>query len=73
MIERKTWKEFQSAGLLWWVNMILHTFGWVIVLEKNKEGDIVGVYPAETKFRGFDEKTNAEGYEKMDELLKSKK
>ena len=30
MIERKSWEEFRNAGLLWWINMILHTFGWAI-------------------------------------------
>jgi len=71
MIEKKTWKEFKDAGLLWWINMIIHTFGWVIVFESNKEGDIISVYPAKTDFRGFDEKTNAEGYKKMEKMLKN--
>lgn len=37
MIERKSWEEFRNAGLLWWINMILHTFGWAIE-ENNMEG-----------------------------------
>ncbi|WP_207733339.1 hypothetical protein [[Clostridium] symbiosum] len=33
MIERKSWEEFRNAGLLWWINMILHTFGWAITVD----------------------------------------
>ena len=33
MVEKKTWKEFIDAGFLWWINMILHTFGWSICIE----------------------------------------
>lgn len=28
MLTKKTWKEFRESGFLWWINMILHTFGW---------------------------------------------
>ena len=37
MVNKKTWKEFQESGLFWWINMILHTFGWAIVIEQDKE------------------------------------
>nr|WP_297935692.1 hypothetical protein [uncultured Lachnoclostridium sp.] len=26
MVTKKTWQEFRDSGLLWWINMILHTF-----------------------------------------------
>jgi hypothetical protein len=68
MIEKKTWKEFQDAGLLWWINTILHMFGWAIVVGFN-QGEIVEVFPARVKFRGFDEATNSTGYEKVTEYL----
>ena len=64
MVEKKTWKEFRNSGLLWWINMILHTFGWAIVF------NISDVYPARITFRGFDEKNNTEGYIKVSEYLK---
>lgn len=32
-MEEKSWKEFRESGFLWWINMILHTFGWAIVVE----------------------------------------
>jgi hypothetical protein len=25
MVDKKTWKEFRDSGMLWWINMILHT------------------------------------------------
>lgn len=27
MVVEKSWDEFRNSGLLWWINMILHTFG----------------------------------------------
>jgi len=35
MVKKKTWKEFRETGLLWWINMVLHTFGWAIVIDIN--------------------------------------
>lgn len=68
MIEEKGWKEFKSSGLLWFVNMILHTFGWSIVCEY-KDGVIIDVFPARVKFRGFSEEDNSIGYRKVAEYL----
>lgn len=68
MVERKSWNEFRNCGLLWWINMILHTFGWAIVVnfkdynKETKDGIITEVYPAMVKFRGFAGEDNAEGY-----------
>ena len=69
MVEQKTWKEFRESGLLWWINMLLHTFGWAIVHEINEEVTITNVYPDRVKFRGFDEKSNTEGYIKISKYL----
>lgn len=33
MIQRRTWEEFKDNKLLWFINSILHLFGWAIVLE----------------------------------------
>lgn len=57
--------------------MILHTFGWAIVVEMDN-GKITEVYPARVKFRGFNEENNTDGYigvskfivENAEELLK---
>lgn len=69
MVKRKTWKEFKKTGLLWFINTILHAFGWAIVLEmENKE--ITDVYPARVKFRGFNENSNTKGYQKLSKYMK---
>lgn len=71
MVNKKTWKEFRECGLLWWINMILHTFGWAIVVEIDDEtGEVTTAYPARVKFRGFDENSNTDGYIKVSKYLK---
>ena len=78
MVNKKSWKEFKESGLLWWINTLLHTFGWSIVYEYSEDGEIIKVYPARVKFRGFSENINTKGYidvskylkENADELLK---
>ncbi|QQP14997.1 hypothetical protein FJQ98_15880 [Lysinibacillus agricola] len=49
--------------------MLLHTFGWAIVMEFEDE-EIKRVYPARVKFRGFDEDSNTDGYIKVSEYMK---
>lgn len=71
MIERKTWKEFQESKLLWWINRMLHTFGWAIVFQVEKGGEISDVYPARVKFRGFCEKDENEGFVGLTQYLKN--
>lgn len=68
MIERITWKEFQESGMLWWINMILHTFGLAIVIEVDNS-EIVDVYPARVKYRGFSENENTKGYQKVSNYM----
>tara|TARA_R110000850_G_scaffold149536_2_gene271920 strand:- start:122 stop:367 length:246 start_codon:yes stop_codon:yes gene_type:complete len=68
MIDKKSWAEFRGCGLLWVVNRTLHLFGWSIVIEMDGE-DFVSVYPARVKFRGFSEKTEADGFIKVSEYL----
>lgn len=69
MVEEKSWSEFQEVGLLWWINMLLHTFGWAIVLEIH-DGNIKRVYPARVRFRGFGEQHNTDGYRKISSYMK---
>lgn len=69
MIERKTWEEFRDCKMLWWINMILHTFGWAIVIDM-EDGKIINAYPARVKFRGFDEQNNTDGYIGVSKFLK---
>ena len=61
-ISRKTWEEFRDVKLLWWVNRILHLFGWVIVCKIEDDGTVSEVYPARTNFRGFDEEAETKGF-----------
>lgn len=70
MVEEKSWSEFQEAGLLWWINMLLHTFGWAIVLDI-QDGNIKRVYPARVRFRGFGEKDNTDGYRKISSFMQA--
>lgn len=69
-LTRKTWEEFQYAGLLWWVNRVLHLFGWAIVLETDN-GKVLNAYPARTRFRGFDAKSEDEGFKKLTDHLRT--
>ena len=69
MVNKRSWEEFRSSGMLWWINMILHTFGWAIITEIDKD-KIIDVYPARVKFRGFGEKNNTEGYIKVSQFMK---
>lgn len=70
MIERKTWKEFRECTMLWWINRILHTFGWAIVLEFGADNEIVTAYPARVKFRGFNEEDEATGFIGVSKYMK---
>lgn len=70
MIAKKTWDEFRNNGLLWFINMILHTFGWAICVELDDDMKVINAYPARTKFRGFSEKNNDDGYKSVAKYLK---
>lgn len=69
MIKEKTWQEFKNAGMLWFINTILHAFGWAIVC-KASNGKITEVFPARVRFRGFSERDNTEGYIKITKYMK---
>lgn len=70
MIDKKDWCEFRTSGMLWFVNTILHAFGWAIVLNIDDNGNVTNCYPARVKFRGFDNDTNTKGYIALSEYLK---
>lgn len=54
-------QQFRDSGLLWFINSILHTFGVCIAYNPDTEQ----LYPAITKYRGFDEKNSDLGYRRM--------
>ena len=68
MVNKISWQEFKDSGMLWWINMILHTFGLAIVLDM-EDGEVKEAYPTRVKFRGFREKNNTEGYIKVSKYL----
>lgn len=64
MIKRDTWQNFRAAGLLWWVNRILHLFGWAIVVELDDTGqNVKNAYPVRCSFRGFGPSSETEGFQ----------
>jgi hypothetical protein len=68
LITEKTWKEFREAGLLFFINQILHIFGWAICMAVENE-EIKRVYPARVKYRGFGEKQIEEGYQQLSKFM----
>jgi len=69
MIEKRSWKEFQDAGMVWWINRIIHLMGWAIVLEFDEDGKYVSAYPVRCKFRGFAEESETKGFKKLTKFL----
>ena len=69
MVNKKTWEEFQKHGLLLFINQILHIFGWAIVYEVDDNKNIMNVYPARVKFRGFDNKSVSECYKNLSKFM----
>ena len=67
-VTQKTWKEFRDSGLLWFINSILHVFGWAITVAMD-DGKVIDAYPARVKFRGFSESSNTTGYKKVSKYL----
>ena len=66
MVHRRSWGEFRASGLLWWINSMLHLWGWALVIEMAEDGKTISnVYPAHCKFRGFSEEHNDQGYRRL--------
>jgi len=68
MITKRTWKDFRSTGLLLFVNMFLHIFGWAIVADIKNE-NVIRVYPARVKFRGFSVESEEKAFIKLSEFI----
>lgn len=69
MVIRKSWNEFRATGLPWFINTVLHAFGWAITFNVDDDGNIIDAYPSRVKFRGFSEKINSDGYAKVSHYL----
>ena len=71
MVTEKSWEEFRKNGLLLFINQILHIFGWAIVFEYDDETqNLIKVYPARVKFRGFDNKNVSVAYQDLSKYMK---
>jgi len=69
MLEKRSWDEFQSAGLLWFVNRFLHLFGWALVVSVDDNDKVIDCYPAHCKFRGFTQDVEEAGFKKLSDHL----
>lgn len=62
------WETFRDAGLLWFMNRLLHVFGWAIVLE-TQAGKVIKAYPCRTGYRGFQPELDDEGFKKVSQYM----
>lgn len=65
-------KKFQDSGLLWWVNRMLHLFGWSIIYYYENDDDSLPttIYPQRTKWRGFEPEIDDNGFKNLTKYLK---
>ena len=49
---------------------MLHTFGYALIYNFDDDGNVLEVYPARTKSRGFGDKQIEEGYKKISKYIK---
>ena len=70
MVEKKTWDSFRETGLTLIINQILHIFGWAIVYEVEND-KVVQVYPARTKYRGFEGNSVSKAYSDVSRWMKN--
>lgn len=69
MVFPKTWEEFRATGLLLFINMFLHVFGWAIVVVVEEDGSVSKCYPARVKFRGFAHDSQDRAYKKLSAFM----
>jgi hypothetical protein len=65
----KEWKKFQESGLLWFINRVLHTFGYAIVLRESDDGTVIEAYPERVSYRGFPEESEDRGFKRISRYL----
>lgn len=71
LFDEKTWEEFRESGMLWAVNTMLeHLFGWCIVYDYQSNSEL-RVVPCKTAAKGFDDKAEKEGHDKLIRYLKA--
>lgn len=67
----KEWNEFRETGLLVFVNVFLHIFGYAIALEI-EEDEVVSVYPQKVDYNGFNQDSMDRAYERVKKMVKPK-
>jgi hypothetical protein len=69
-VTKRTWDDFRAAGLLFFINTVLHAFGWALVVEVDSDTQsVTNCYPARVTFRGFDEESQTEEHIKIANYL----
>jgi hypothetical protein len=68
MLEEIPVKEFKDSGLLFFVNLVLQPLGISLVVEIHD--NIYRLFPARTKYRGFSNESQDNGYKHLNEYLK---
>lgn len=71
MVTKQSWDTFRESGLLFYVNMILHVFGWSIVVEIDNDNKVTSCFPARVKYRGFSDDVQDRGYKKITNYMKN--
>lgn len=69
MVQKITWDEFSTSGLLPFVNTFLHIFGIALILEQDHVGNVFNCYPAKVNWRGFNEEIMSEAYKKLSNYM----
>ena len=70
-VERsKAWSTFRDTKLLWFVNRMLHIFGYSIVLDMNDNKEVIGAYPKRVAYRGFNEEVDELGFKGLTKYMK---
>lgn len=71
---KKSWKTFRETGLLLFVNMFLHIFGWAIVIKEDEyTKEILDIYPCKVSCKGFKEKDVKDAYKRLEEVIRNEK
>ena len=64
-MNEESWILFRKTGLLHFVNLFLHIFGWCIVIETDEwTNKFKRAYPARCNYNGFTEK-DEESFKKL--------
>lgn len=65
-----SWAELAEIGGFWFINRTLHLLGYALVREEDEDGNVTRVYPARTKFRGFDREAEEDGFRRVTKHLR---